>query len=157
MASAHSRHQMVQLLSIADARTRRALAAVAGAQKHLDAVRHELEQRRAGVTKAEQNIALAEQEIRREPANEQHRLWLGHCHMQREIAEAARDEAKFRCDEAATELASAQNACQRQQVRHEYIEGAAQRLKKEFMRETERRTEDDQQGSGMQMPIANLL
>ena len=74
MATAQHRTQMGKLVSIADARTRRAFAAVTAAQQQLDTARQALDQRAARLIEAEQNVALAEQELRRDPANAQHRL-----------------------------------------------------------------------------------
>jgi hypothetical protein len=157
MATAPHRTQMGQLVSIADARTRRAFAAVAAAQQQLDAARQALGQRAARLIEAEQSVALAEQELRRDPANAQHRLWLSHCHTARDTAKIARDDAIASCDEALTHLARAQKACQRQQVRQDHVEGAARRLKQDASRETERRLEDDQQGSGRHIPAAHFV
>jgi hypothetical protein len=154
MASGQNRQQMAKLISIADARTRRALATVAMAQQQLDAALQALEQREDELVKAKHSIVLAEEEIRRDPAHEQHRLWLSHCQTKGNMAEIARDDAKELCNAARAHLALAQKACQRQQVRQDHVEGAAQRLKQDAMRETERRMEDDQQGSGGPMPVA---
>jgi hypothetical protein len=157
MATAQNRQQMVKLVSIADARTRRAVAAVAMAQQQLDAARHRLEQRERELVEAEQSVAMAEREIRQEPANEQHRLWLTRCHSTRNAAEFACEEAKMQGEEAMAHLAHAQKMCQRQQARQDHVEGAARRLQQAVMRDIERRTEDDQQGSGNIVPVASVL
>jgi hypothetical protein len=157
MASAQNRQQMTKLVSVADARTRRALAAVAIAQQRLAAAGQELEHRGAELLKAQQDIVLAERDIRRDPANEQQRVWLSHCQTKCEMAEVARDDAKGLWEAARDHLAYAQKACQRQQVRQDHVEVAAQRLKQDAMREMERRVEDDQQGSGGPTPVANIL
>ncbi|MEQ1537699.1 MAG: hypothetical protein ABL928_02130 [Sphingorhabdus sp.] len=156
MATAQHRTQMGKLVSIADARTRRAFAAVTAAQQQLDTARQALDQRAARLIDAEQSVTLAELELRRDPANAQHRLWLSHCHTARDTAQIARDDAIASCDEAMAHLAQAQKACQRQQVRQDHVEGAARRLKQDASRETERRLEDDQQGSGRHIPAAHF-
>jgi hypothetical protein len=157
MATAQNRQQMVKLVSIADARTRRALAAVATAQQQLDVARQMLEQRERELVEAEQSVAMAEWEVRREPANDQHRLWLTGCQTTRNAAQFACDEAKMQCEEAMAHLARAQKMCQRQQVRQDHVERAAQRLKQGAVRNVERRTEDEQQGSGKTVPFASVL
>ncbi len=157
MAIAQKQQQMAKLVSIADARTRRALATVVGAQQQLEAARHRLEQCARELAEAGQSVARAEGEIRKEPANEQHRLWLIHCQTLRQAAEIAYDDARMQCDAALAHLANAQKAYQRQQVRRDHVEGAAHKLQQDAMREVERRKEDDQQGSGKHLSRAGVL
>jgi hypothetical protein len=140
--------RMRQLVSIADARTKRAAEAVALAHRAADAARIVCERAQNELTQAKAESVTAKREVAAQPASDQIRLW--GVHTDRRVKERQDDVAMAHAALAQAEKATAQaiKAWQRFQLRQEHIEKHTDKLVRELMRSQERKIEDESQGSG---------
>ncbi len=150
--------RMRQLISVAEARTKRAADAVSVAQQAVQAARFVQDQAQSALSQALAEQTKAKQEFAAQPSHEQIRLWGAHCDqiVQTRLGDVEAAMAELSDAELAT--AAAIKFWQRQQLRQDHIEKHAHQLAREALRTQERKSEDELQGSGKAtMMLASAL
>ncbi len=141
-------NRATKMVSIAEARTRRAAEQVQIAQQHVEFAALSLRAMESAREAADRALSEAQQHLAQSPGSEQHRVWLEHNRMKQDEAMAAVEQAQCELFEAQAVHRDAVVAWQRHQLRQDHLTSHAHGLSKEAGRISERRAEDELQGQG---------